>query len=146
MPDTVLSVEEHFETLRESVWVRFAARHRGEDRSRFEDLYSEWWARELERAAAGSPSRAATPAAFIAEAVHHVLIDDARARARGIGRDEKAALEIVDIEDQYRAASSDNTASTATYEALVHRVLTLIQGQLSERETRVFVCPSCRRL
>ncbi len=136
---TVLSAEEHFEALRESVWVRFAARHRGEDRARFEDLYAEWWTRECERAANGSPSRASAPAAFIAEAVHHVLIDDVRARARGIGRDEKASLEILDIEDQYAAAADDNTASTATYEALVHRVLTLIQGKLNEREVRTFV-------
>ncbi len=139
MPETVLSAEKHFETLRESVWVRFAARHRGHDRARFEDMYSEWWAREVERAANGSPSRAAAPAAFIAEAVHHVLIDDARSRARGLGRSEKGSLEVVDIDDQHRVASGADTASTATYEALVHRVLTLIQGTLSERETRVFV-------
>lgn len=136
---TVLSAEEHFETLRESVWARFAARHRGQDRSKFEDLYAEWWAREVERAANGTPSRATAPAAFIAEAVHHVLIDDARARARGLGRGEKGSLEFVDIDDQYRTAAPADTASTATYEALVHRVLTLIQGRLSERERRVFV-------
>ncbi len=140
MPETVLSAEQHFETLRESVWVRFAARHRGHDRARFEDVYAEWWAREVARAARGTPSRATAPAAFIAEAVHRVLIDDARARARGIARSEKGTLDVLDIDDQHRVASDDDVASTASYEALVHRVLTLIQGTLSERETRVFVC------
>jgi DNA-directed RNA polymerase specialized sigma24 family protein len=135
----VLSVEHHFESLRESVWVRFCARHHASDRERFEDLYAEWWARESERAAAGAPSRAAAPAAFIAEAVHHVLIDDARARARGLGRDAKKSLELVDLEDQLGAAAADDTAGAAAYETLVHRVLTLVRGRLTERETRVFV-------
>ncbi len=137
--DVVLSAEQHFETLREAVWVRFCARHRTSDRERFDDLYAEWWAREAERAAKGSPSRAAAPAAFIAEAVHHVLIDDARARARGLGRDAKASLELVDIDRQRAAAAADDTATTAAYEALVHRVLTLVRDHLSDRETRVFV-------
>src|SRR3954465_4193898 len=131
MPNTVLSVDEHFESLRESVWLRFAARHRGQDRARFEDLYAEWGTREVERAAKGSPSRAAAPAAFIAEAVHHVLIDDARARARGLGRDVKGSLELVDIDDQLGAVAADDTAGAAVYEALVHRVLTLVRERLS---------------
>ena len=40
--ETVLSAEEHFEILREAVWVRFCARHRSADRERFDDLYAEW--------------------------------------------------------------------------------------------------------
>jgi RNA polymerase sigma factor (sigma-70 family) len=137
--ELVLSAERHFETLREAVWVRFCARHRATDRDRFDDLYAEWWAREVERAARGRPSRATAPAAFIAEAVHRVLIDDARARARGLAREAKGSLEVVDIDGQLGAAAADDTEASATYEALVHRVLTLVRGRLSERETRVFV-------
>ena len=140
MADTVLSAEEHFESLREAVWVRFAVRHGGRvDRERFDDSYAEWWAREAERAARGAPSRAAAPAAFVAEAVHRVLIDDARARARGLGRDEKSSLDIADIDEQRDVAGSDDTAAAAVYEALAHRLLSLVRDLLSERELRVFV-------
>ncbi len=135
----VLSAEAHFGTLREAVWVRYCARHRGSDRDRFDDLYSEWWAREVERAAKGSPSRATAPAAFVAEAVHRVLIDDVRARARGLAREDKGSLEIVELEGQLDAAALDDTAEAAGYEALAHRILTLVRGSLSERELRVFV-------
>lgn len=135
----VLCAEEHFESLREAVWVRFCARHRGRDRDHFEDLYAEWWTREVERAAKGSPSRAAAPAAFVAEAVHRVFIDDTRARARGLARDDKGALEVVDLDAQLDAAAGSDTAGQAGYEALAHRVLTLVRGRLSERELRVFV-------
>jgi DNA-directed RNA polymerase specialized sigma24 family protein len=139
MADVVLSAEEHFESLREAVWVRFVSRHHGVDRERFEDLYSEWWTRECERCAQGSPSRATAPAAFIAESVHRVLIDDLRARGRGLGRDAKGELEVVDIDDQLALAGPDDTAAGAGYEALVHRVLALVHGRLTERELRVFV-------
>ena len=138
-PETVLSAEQHFEALRESVWVRFCSRHGSADRERFDDLYAEWWAKELERAARGKPSRAAAPAAFVAEAVHRVLIDDARARGRGLARDEKGSLDIADIEDQHNTPGIDDTAQAASYEALAHRLLTLVTRSLSERETRIFV-------
>jgi DNA-directed RNA polymerase specialized sigma24 family protein len=136
---TVLSAEAHFESLREAVWVRFCGRHRKADRALFDDLYAEWWAREVERAAKGAASRADSPAAFVAEAVHRVLIDDARARARGLGRGEKGSLEFVDYDQQREAAAADDTAGAAAYESLVHRILTLVQDRLSARETRVFV-------
>lgn len=135
----VLSAEEHFESLREAVWARFCARHRSLDRDRFDDLYAEWWAREVERACKGAPSRAAAPAAFVAEAVHRVLLDDVRARARGLGRGDKNSLDIVDLDAQLDTAAADDTAAAASYEALAHRILTLVRGSLSERETRVFV-------
>ena len=139
MADVALNAERDFERLREAVWVRFCARRRGVDRDRFEDAYSEWWAREVERAAEGAPSRAAAPAAFVAEAVHRVLLDDARARARGIGREDKASLAVVDIDEQYDLVAEDDVVARAGYEALAHRVLTLVQGHLTERERRVFV-------
>ncbi len=139
MSDVVLSAEVHFEALREPVWSRFKARHGLYPRDRFEDAYAEWWTRELERAAAGRPSRAGAPAAFVTEAVHRVLIDDARARARGLARDQKAALELVDIADQHDVAGSGDTAATAHYEAVVHRVLHLVRDRLTARELSVFV-------
>jgi DNA-directed RNA polymerase specialized sigma24 family protein len=137
--EVVLSAEEHFEGLREAVWVRYTARHRGCDRERFEDLYAEWWAREVERAANGAPSRASAPVAFVAEAVHRVFIDDVRARARGLSREDKHTLDLVDLDGQLDAAGDDDTAASATYEAIAHRILTLVQGKLTDRETRVFV-------
>src|SRR3954454_16651892 len=134
MPDVVLSAEAHFETLREAVWARFPARHGLYSRDRFEDAYSEWWTRELERAAARRPSRAGAHAAFVAEAVHRVLIDDARARARGLARDQKAALELVALEGQLHVAGGGDTAAPAHYEAVVHRVLHLDRHRLTRRD------------
>lgn len=139
MADVVLSAAEHFEALREAVWVRHCARHRGFDRDRFDDAYAEWWARELEREARGEPSRASAPAAYVAEAVQRVLVDDARARARGLARDEKHTLELVDIDERLDASGDDDTAGAAAYQALAHRILTLVRGALSTRELRVFV-------
>lgn len=139
MSDVVLSAEKHFEALREGVWSRFCGRHRWCDRDRFDEAYAEWWTREVERAASGRPSRAAAPAAFVAEAVHRVMIDDSRSRARGLGRDEKQSLELVDIGTQADAAAGQDTADQAAYEALAHRVLTLVRGRLTPRELRVFV-------
>ena len=140
MPDlTVLSAEEHFESLREAVWVRFLSRHGGVERERFDDLYAEWWAREYERSARGAASEVTAPAAFIAEAVHRVLIDDVRARGRGLGREEKGGLELVDIDDQLAAAGASDTAGAAGYEALVHRILTLVRDRLTQRELKIFV-------
>ncbi len=139
MSDTILSAEAHFEALREAVWTRFSARHRTCTRDAFEDAYAEWWTREVERAAAGRPSHAEAPTAFVAEAVHRVLIDDLRARARGLAREDKGKLEIIDLDAQMAAADTDDTASQASYEALAHRVVTLVRGRLSERELKVFV-------
>src|SRR4051812_9854053 len=139
MTDVVLRADEHFEGLREPVWSRFRARHGLFGRDRFEDAYAEWWTRELERAADGRPSRAAAPAAFVAEAVHRVLIDEARARARGLGRDEKATLELVDLDDQRDVAHDDDTAAAAHYEAVAHRILALVRDRLTPRERQVFV-------
>ncbi|MGI8622262.1 MAG: hypothetical protein ACR2NB_01965 [Solirubrobacteraceae bacterium] len=139
MSDVVLSAEKHFEALREVVWARFRARHRECTRERFDDAYAEWWTRELERSRAGRPSRADAPAAFVTEAVRRVLVDEARARARGVARDEKGSVELVDLASQVHAADGCDTAGQARYEALAHRVLTLVRGRLSERELRVFV-------
>ena len=139
MTEIVLRAEEHFEGLRDAVWSRFTARHGLYPRDRFEDAYSEWWTREVERAADGRSSRAAAPVAYVCEAVHRVLIDEARARARGLARDEKAALEMVDLDDQVDVAHHDDTLSAAHYEALVHRVLHLVRERLTDRELRVFV-------
>src|SRR4051794_2677590 len=139
MTDVVLRAEEHFEGLREPVWSRLKARHGLYPRDRFDDAYAEWWTREVERAAAGRPSRAGAPIAFVAEAVHRVLIDDARARARGLARDQKAALEFVDLDEQLDVADGGDTAASAHYEAVVHRVLHLVRGRLTSRELRVFV-------
>lgn len=139
MSDVVLSAEKHFEVLREVVWARFCGRHRRCDRDRFDEAYAEWWAREVEREASGRPSRASAPAAFVAEAVHRVLIDDARSRARGLGREDKHSLEFVDLDSQVSAAGAYDTAAQAGYEALAHRVLTLVRGRLTARELRVFV-------
>src|SRR4051794_7230100 len=139
MTEVVLRAEEHFEALREAVWARFRARHGLFSRDRFEDAYAEWWTRELERAADGRASRATAPAAFVAEAVHRVLIDEARARARGLGRDEKASLELVDLDDQRDVAHADDTAAAAHYEAVAHRILALVRDRLTPREVRVFV-------
>jgi hypothetical protein len=139
MTDVVLSADEDFERLREAVWRRLCARDGFCTRERFDEAYAEWWTREVERAAHGKPSRAAAPVAFVAESVHRVLIDDARARARGLSRDEKNSLEILDLDSQVNAAAQQTTADQASYEALVHRVLTLVQGELTDRELRVFV-------
>src|SRR3954447_9692143 len=139
MTETVLRADEHFDALREPVWARFRARHGLHSHDRFEDAYSEWWTRELERAAAGRPSRAGAPAAFVAEAVPRVLIDDPPARARGLARDQKAALDVVDLEDQHDVAGAGDTAATAHYEAVVHRILHLVRDRLTPRELRVFV-------
>src|SRR4051794_1953712 len=139
MTDVVLRAEEHFEGLREAVWSRFRSRHGLFARDRFEDAYAEWWTRELERAATGRPSRATAPAAFVAEAVHRVLIDEARARARGLARDEKSTLEVVDLDDQHDVADTDDTATMAHYEAVAHRILSLVRDRLTPRETQVFV-------
>src|SRR3954463_9043264 len=113
MTEVVLNAEAHFATLREAVWSRFKARHGLYPEARFDDAYAEWWTRELERAATGRPSRATAPAAFVAEAVHRVLIDEARARARGLARDEKSTLEVVDLDDQHDVADTDDTATMA---------------------------------
>src|SRR3954447_18805928 len=139
MTDVVLRADEHFEGLREPVWSRFRARHGLFGRDRFEDAYAEWWTRELERAADGRPSRAAAPAAFVAEAVHRVLIDEARARARGLGRDEKATLELLDLDAHDHIPAPGDTVDTAHYEAMAHRVLHLVRDRLTDRELRVFV-------
>src|SRR4051812_8913708 len=139
MTETVLRADEHFDALREPVWVRFRARHGSLARDRFDDAYAEWWTRELERAADGRPSRAAAPVAFVAEAVHRVVIDDARSRARGLPRDKKSALELVDIDDQVDVADDGDVVAAAHYEAIVHRVLHLVRDRLSPRELRVFV-------
>src|SRR4051794_34663606 len=139
MTETVLRAEEHFEGLRAAVWARFRARHGLFSRDRFDDAYAEWWTRELERAAAGRPSRAGAPVAFVTEAVHRVLLDDGRARARGLGREEKGTLELVDLDDQLDLAHHDDTAATAHYEAVAHRVLGLVRDRLSPRELQVFV-------
>src|SRR3954447_8243036 len=125
MTDVLLSPDQHFEQLREAVWRRLSARERSCSRERFEDAYAEWWAREVERAAGGRPSRAAAPVAFVTESVHRGLVDGVRARARGLGRAEKHSLELVDLDSQLGAASAQTTADEAAYEALVHRVLTL---------------------
>jgi DNA-directed RNA polymerase specialized sigma24 family protein len=141
MTEVVLRVEEHFESLREPVWSRFKARHGIFSRERFDDAYAEWWVRELERLAAGRPSRAAAPVAFVTEAVHRVLIDEGRARARGLARgNEKAGLELVDIDDQLDMADADgDVPAAAHYEAMVHRILHLVGNRLTTRELRVFV-------
>src|SRR3954471_24697921 len=124
MTETVLSVDAHFEALREPVWTRFRARHGISSRDRFDDAYAEWWTREVERAAAGRPSRAAAPVAYVTEAVHRVVIDDARARARGLARgDEKAGLDVADLHEQRDVAAAADTHDAARYEALAHRVL-----------------------
>ena len=57
-----------------------------------------------------------------------MLIDEARARARGLGRGEKGGLEIVDLDSAVGAAAASTTADEAVYEALVHRVLTLVRA------------------
>ena len=142
MTETVLRAEEHFEGLRAAVWARFRARHGLFSRDRFDDAYAEWWTRELERAAAGRPSRVGAPVAFVTEAVHRVLLDDGRARARGLGREEKNTLELVDLDDQLDLAHHDDTAATAHYEAVAHRVLGLVRDRLSPRELQVFVLSS----
>ena len=135
-----LSVEEHFDTLREPVWARFRARHGLYARDRFDDAYAEFWLREVERVAAGRPSRCGTPVAFVCEAVHRVMIDEARSRARGLARgEEKAAFELLDLDDQRDAAGADDVASAAHYEAVVHRVLQLVRSRLTPRELQVFV-------
>lgn len=140
MTEVTLDVVEHFATLREPVWVRVRGRNGGLERERFEDAYAEWWSREVERSAAGRPSVAAAPAAFVAEAVHRTLIDELRSRARGLSRGaEKTGLEFVDIDDQLDVAAAEATPAQAAYEALAHRVLGLVRDRLSGRELRVFV-------
>src|SRR4051812_1838008 len=109
MTEVVLSVDVHFEALRDPVWTRVRARHGTGTRDRFDDAYAEWWTREVERAAAGRPSRAAAPVAFVTEAVHRVLIDEGRALARGLARDEKAGLDLVDLDDQWHVEATDDT-------------------------------------
>jgi RNA polymerase sigma factor (sigma-70 family) len=139
MTEVVLHADEHFEALREPVWSRFRTRHGAGSRDRFEEAYAEFWLRELERAAAGRPSRAAAPVAFVTEAINRVVIDHARSRARGLARDEKHTLELQDIDDQSSVASDSDTASRAEFEALVHLVLDAVRSELTARELQVFV-------
>ena len=109
------------------------------DRDRFDDAYAEWWSREVERSAVGRPSRAGSPVAFVTEAVHRTLLDDLRARARGLSRGtEKSSLQLVDIDDQLDIEAAEVTPAQAAYEALAHRVLNLVQDRLSAREMAVF--------
>src|SRR3954447_5124766 len=137
---TELDATRDFDALRERVWVRVRARNAGLDRDRFEDGYAEWWAREVARALSGKPSVADAPAAFVAEGVHRVLIDESRALARGLARGaEKAAHMMVDIDDQHDLACVETTPAQAAYEDLAHRVLLLVRDRLSARELRVFV-------
>ena len=138
--DVVLDATRHFESLRTSVWNRLRGRHGALLRDRFEDAYSEWWAREVERAAAGRPSRAAAPVAFVTESVHRVMLDDVRARARGLPRGDKAALQVMQLEALLDAGAEDDTEAQARYEALAHRILALVRHRLTSRELRVFVC------
>ena len=139
MTEVVLSAEQHFEALRGPVWARFRARHAVFTRDRFEDAYQEFWARELQRAADGRPSRAAAPVAFVTEAVHRVLIDEGRARARGLARDEKSGLGVGALDDHLDLAAGADVAADARYEATVHKVLALVREQLTDRELQVFV-------
>lgn len=135
-----LDAARHFEALRAPVRHRLRAQHRALCAERFDDAYSEWWAREVERAAAGRPSRAAAPVAFVAESVHRVLVDEARGRARGLPRGEKAALRITQLEALTDAGAVEDTEAQARYEALAHRILDLVRHRLTARELRVFVC------
>jgi RNA polymerase sigma factor (sigma-70 family) len=139
MSEVMLRAEEHFESLRGPVWARFRSRHPLFSRDRFDDAYQEFWARELERAWDGRSSAASAPVAFVAEAVHRVLIDEGRARARGIARDEKHRLEVEGLDDHLDVAGRDDTAAGAHFEAIVHRVLGLVRERLTERELQVFV-------
>jgi RNA polymerase sigma factor (sigma-70 family) len=130
---TELRADEHFDALREPVWARFRGRH--QSRELFEDCWSEFWLRESERAAAGRPSHADSPVAFITEALHRIAIDQARARGRGLSRDSKHLLEVHDLDDQHHLGAPDD----ADFNMLVHRVLDLVEASLTERERRVFV-------
>src|SRR5215217_2064060 len=139
MTDVVLRAEEHFEMLREPVWARFRTRHGAGAREIFDDAYSEFWVRELERQADGRPSRVAAPVAYVTEAINRGVIDAARSRARGLPRSDKHLLELHDIDDQTAVAAVGDTASGAEFDALVHRVLDLVRSELTTRELRVFV-------
>jgi DNA-directed RNA polymerase specialized sigma24 family protein len=139
MSEVMLRAEEHFEALRGPVWARFRGRHPLFSRDRFDDAYQEFWARELQRAWDGRSSTASAPVAFVTEAVHRVLIDEGRARARGIGRDEKHRLAVEGLDDHLDVAGEDDTAAGAHFEAIVHRVLGLVRDRLTERELQVFV-------
>ena len=136
----VLRADEHFEVLREPVWSRCRSRSPLLDYDRYEDAYAEWWAREAERAGEGRPSVVSAPVAFIADGVHRVLIDDARARARGLSRAEKGALRMTHLDALSAAAADDDTEAQGRYEALVHAVLDLVRDRLTARELQVFVC------
>jgi len=142
---TSLQAEEHFETLREPVWARFRARNPRITRDAFEDLWQDFWTREVERALAGRPSQAAAPVAFLAEALQRIVIDDLRARARGVARSEKSGLQFTDLEDQTHLGARDDTAADGRYVAVVHRVLDLVRGRLTDRELKVYG-PSVRRV
>src|SRR4051794_38102490 len=110
MTEVRLDATRHFDDLRERVWLRTRSRHNGLARDSFEDAYAEWWSREVARALEGRPSSAGAPAAFVAEGVHRVLLDDARSRARGLARGaEKAALQTVDIDEQLDLAAVETT-------------------------------------
>jgi hypothetical protein len=140
MSETRLDATQHFDALRETVWARVRARHAGLARERFEDAYAEWWSREVARALDGRPSAVDSPAAFVAEGVHRVLLDEARSLARGLSRgSEKSAHRLVDIDDQLDLAAVETTPAQAAYEALAHRVLLLVRDRLTPRELRVFV-------
>ena len=135
---TALRAEEHFESLREPVWARFRGRNPSTSRETFEDLWQTFWARELERAAAGRASEAAAPVAFVTEALQRLAIDDLRARARGVSRDQKQEIAVGDLDEHAEQSSGDDTAADGRYVAVVHAVLDLVRGQLSDREMRVF--------
>lgn len=137
----MLSAETHFAALREPVWRRFHGRHPVYTRDRFEEAYAEWWTRELERGAAGQPSRPSAPVAFVAEAVHRVLIDEGRAMARGLARgEEKQGLEVVGLDERLDlAGEADETLTDARYRLVVHRILDLVRERLTTRELQVFI-------
>jgi RNA polymerase sigma factor (sigma-70 family) len=130
---TVLRADEHFEALRGPVWARVRGRVSPED---FDDAWSEAWARVLAR---GGAVDVEAPVAYMAEAVQRVLIDEHRARARGLARGEKASLEVGDLDDHVDLGALDDTAAEARYAAVVHRVLDIVRDRLSDRELRVFV-------
>ncbi len=134
-----LDASTDFERLREPAWSRFHKRHPVYPRERFEDAYAEWWTREIARWADGRPSRPAKPIAFVAEAVHRVLIDEGRAMARGLSRgDEKHGLAVVGFED-LDADPAGDAGGEAHYQLLVHRILDLVRERLTPRELSVFV-------